>query len=100
MAMPLELAVEAIAQGLCLSLAYQGHARIVEVHACGLSTAGHEAMRVWQVEGGSRSGRPSGWRMMRLDEVEEAFLTDIPSLAPRPGYARDDKGMARLDAQV
>lgn len=83
-----------------LELRYDGFSRWVEVHAVGISTAGHDVMRCWQVRGGSVSGETVGWKLMRLDEAWQPFLTAEQSLAPRPGYKRGDRDMVRIIAQV
>lgn len=93
-------ACEALAAGKCLELRYSGFSRVVEVHAVGVSTAGNEVMRAWQVRGGSVSGEPVGWKLMRLDEALSAAIINEPSQAPRHGYARGDKGMASISCQA
>ena len=93
-------ACEALAKGVCLRVAYDGFFRIGEVHAVGISTAGHPVMRVWQVRGGSVHGQPVGWKLLRLDEATGVALTDEPSGAPRPRYRRGDREMATIICQV
>lgn len=95
-----EVACEALRRGICLELQYNGYARVVEVHAVGISTAGNPVMRAWQVRGGSVSNEPVGWKLMRLDEAVAAVLTDEKSGAPRPGYKPGDKGMQRIICQL
>jgi hypothetical protein len=84
---------EALNAGLCLEVSYDGYTRIVEVHAVGLSREGRWIMRVWQVAGGSQSGKDFGWKMMRLDEVTSVRLSDQKSMAPRPLYKCNDPEM-------
>lgn len=98
--MPVALPCEAIEKAQRLSLRYDGHNRLVEVHAVGWTKAGHSVMRVWQVSGGSNSGETSGWKLMRLDSASGLTLTDQQSEAPRPQYARGDRAMQRIAAQV
>lgn len=85
---------------LCLSLEYGGLTRLVEVHAVGKSRAGHRLMRVWQVDGGSRSGQPVGWKLMRVDEARNLSISEQRSQAPRDGYRRGDRAMLRIDWQI
>lgn len=94
------LAREALDAARCLRLRYNDHDRVVEVHTLGVTTAGHLAMTVWQVEGGSRSGQPVGWKRLALEAVLAARLDARASAAPRPGYRRGDKGYRRILAQV
>ena len=95
-----QTAIDALHGGVCLELQYDGYNRVVEVHAVGTSTAGNPCMRVYQVSGGSVSGEPVGWKMMTLDKSFTMQLTDKPSQAPRDGYARNDRGMTEIFAQV
>lgn len=93
-------ACDALAKGRCLEIRYDGFVRVVEVHACGTSTAGSFVMRVWQVRGGSVSGERSGWKLLRLDETRGLFLLDETSHAPREGYKRNDRDMVRIFCQI
>lgn len=92
--------IAALKSGLCLELRYDGFSRVVEVHAVGISTAGNPCMRVYQVSGGSVSNEPVGWKMMTLDKAFSMHLTELESLAPRKGYAINDRGMSVIHAQL
>ena len=93
-------ACEAFLQHRVLELGYDDYSRWVEVHAVGISTAGHPVMRCWQVRGGSVSDELLGWKLMRLDDASGAFVTDEVSHAPRPGWQRGDKDMIRITCEV
>lgn len=95
-----QTACEALRTGLVLQLQYDGYSRAVEVHAVGYSKEGNGIMRVWQVAGGSASNEPVGWKLLRLDEVSGAMVTQQKSLAPRPGYARNDRAMRSITCQL
>lgn len=94
-----DLPVTAGKAALCLSLEYGGFSRLVELHAVGRSRAGNRLMRVWQLSGGSRSGQPVGWKLMRLDEAHNLAISEQRSQAPREGYRRGDKAMLHIDWQ-
>jgi hypothetical protein len=100
LAMDSTTACNALNKGLCLEVHYDGYARVVEVHAVGLTKDDNEIMRVWQVSGGSVSRNPTNWRLMRLDETQFVRITNNKSEAPRPGYGRDDKAIDRIVCQV
>jgi hypothetical protein len=94
------VASDALRQGKCLELRYDGFSRIVEVHAVGTSEEGNDLMRVWQVRGGSVSNERTGWKLLRLDEAFGARVTDEESEAPRKGYKRGDKAMRLIASQI
>jgi hypothetical protein len=98
--MSVSSALDALQQQRCLELRYDGFTRLVEVHAVGVSTAGNDCMRVFQVEGGSVSGERQGWKMMTFDKTFAAIVSSVPSQAPRPGYAPDDRGMSTIYGQA
>lgn len=94
------IACEALRNGKRLELRYDGFTRVVEVHTVGETTAGNDAMSVWQVRGGSNSNERVGWKLMRLDEAFAAAQIDEQSEAPRAGYVRDAKPFRRIVCQL
>jgi hypothetical protein len=96
----MQSASDAIDRVRCLEIRYDGYIRVVEVHACGYTKDNNAVMRAWQVRGGSVSNEPVGWKLLRLDEAAGLALLDERSAAPRPGYKRGDKAMARIVREV
>ncbi len=94
------VACEALKSGRRLEISYDGFARIVEVHAVGLTKHRRAVMRVWQVRGGSVHNEPTGWKLLRLDETRGQSILDEESLAPRNGYHRGDRAMATILCQL
>lgn len=90
----------ALRDGKRLELRYDRFFRVVEVHAVGETSAGHDIMRVYQVRGGSESNERVGWKLFRLDEALSAHVIDEKSEAPRRGYKRGDKAMSRIYCQL
>lgn len=90
----------ALQQGKCLRVTYKGYSRLVEVHAVGETKAGSGIMRVYQVDGGSESGQPVGFKLMTLSEVDSASVSDRASEAPRPGYKKGDSAMLHITCQL
>lgn len=95
-----QTAIDALQSGKLLELRYDGFSRVVEVHTVGVTTAGNEAMSVWQVRGGSDSNEPTGWKTMRLDEAFSAHVIEEKSKAPRTGYKRGAKTFSRIYCQL
>lgn len=98
--MYIPLARQALQEGRCLELRYDGFSRVVEVHAVGYNKDDNPIMRVWQVSGGSASNERTGWKLMRCDEAGSAVVTDVPSQAPRTGYKRGDSAMTSIVCQI
>ena len=95
-----EAIMNAIKQRHVLTLVYHGHPRRVEPHCYGVTTAGNEALRGYQTQGGSRTGEVPGWKMMLLREVHQLADTGEKFATPRPAYQRDEKGMKTIHAQL
>jgi hypothetical protein len=98
--MLIDTAKDALRQGKVLELRLDGFSRFVEVHSLGYSREGHAIMRCWQVGGGSAKRERVGWKLMRLDEGATAHISADASIAPRPGYKRGDRDMARIVVEL
>jgi len=94
------IAQQAVRQKKRLELRYDGFTRVVEVHCVGVKNKGGEAMRVWQVRGGSVSGETSQFKLLDLDESFQVHLIDEQSHAPRAGYKRGDKAFKVIYAEI
>lgn len=89
----------ALQTGTLLHLTYDGFSRDVEVHAIGTTKQDNLAIRVYQVRGDSATENV-GWKLLKLDECHGASITHEQSLAPREGYAMNDRGMVQVIAQL
>ena len=92
--------VTAIKEKKCLSFTYEGYPRVVEPHCYGLTTAGNEALRCYQVRGGSSSGKVPDWKMMTTDNITGLTLSQDVFLKPRDGYKKGDKGMSTIFCEL
>lgn len=92
--------VEAINKRRVLNLSYHGFPRTVEPHAYGRSKAGREVLRCWQTGGGSRSGEPTGWKLMSVADMRGISDTGQGFDTPRSGYRRNDSQMTSIYAQL
>ena len=87
--------VEAIRNQSLIQFSYDGGNRTVEPHCYGITTAGNEGLRAFQVYGYSSSGR-MGWKMFDLNKARSIEVLEDTFSGPRPGYKRGDKGMSRI----
>ena len=80
----------AVAERQLLMFGYKGVVRVVEPHLYGLSTAGHEALSAWMRPGWSRADPEGGWRMFRVDALEQVQMLPEAFAGPRPDFNPDD----------
>jgi len=83
-----------------LSFSYEGYSRLVEPHTYGIDTKGNEALRAYQISGGSESGEYSGWKLFRLDRMNSPTVSAEKFSGPRPGYKRGDKAFPTIYCQL
>jgi hypothetical protein len=81
---------QAIADRRLLMFGYQGTVRVVEPHLHGLTTAHHEALSAWMRPGWSRVDPDGGWRMFRLDAVDDLQALPERFDGPRPDFNPED----------
>lgn len=90
--------INAIKQTQILEFIYDGENRIVEPHCYGLTTKGNEAIRAYQIDGFSSSGK-MGWKMYDLSKAEDICLLD-ETFEIRDDYKKGDKGMSRIFCEL
>lgn len=83
-----------------LRFTYRGHARTVEPHAYGVSSANNEVLRCYQTAGTSESGAVPDWKLMLVNEISGLSDAGTGFAGPRPGYKKDDKGMTTIYVQL
>lgn len=79
---------------------YDGGYRVVEPHCHGFSTAGHEVLRGYQVEGHSTSGASEGWKLFEVAKIRELQPLDAVFHYNRGGYTPNDSALARICCEV
>jgi hypothetical protein len=82
---------EAIRDGLRVRVVLPDGECVVEPHLLGRNKRGDTLVRAYQVPGSMRTG---GWRLLRLEEIEQAVETGEKFAYPRPGYEPRDRLMA------
>jgi hypothetical protein len=95
-----QVIASAIKNRQILAISYHGFTRTVEPHTYGINHKGNEVLRCYQIAGGSVSGSPSPWKLLRLDEMRSIATTGNVFQGPRRDYKRDDKDMQRIFAQL
>lgn len=94
----LELAEVAMKTGKPIQFEYDGKTRLVEVHAAGVSTAGHPVIRGFQIGGSSWTADDLPvWRLFTVSKIFDfPAIVDMKSQAPREGFKHSDKGMTTI----
>ena len=77
---------------------YDGESRTVEPHCYGLTTKGNEAIRAYQIDVYSSSGK-MGWKMYDLSKAENIQILDEP-FEIRDEYKKGDKGMSEIYCEL
>ncbi|MHB0857680.1 MAG: hypothetical protein ACYC5M_08930 [Anaerolineae bacterium] len=95
-----EKVCEAIREHVLIAFRYGGGERLVEPHVHGVSTAGHEVIRGYQVSGYSSSGRPAGWKQFRVERIADLELTGQTFADNRPGYQPSGRGLLEVHCHV
>lgn len=90
---------DAIQDQKLIEFYYEGGERIVEPHCYGLTTAGNEGLRAYQVDGYSSSGK-MGWKMFDLSKASSLNILDETFDSPRPGYRKSDRGMQEIYCEL
>lgn len=90
----------AISSKKVLRFYYKGGYRSVEPFCHGISTARNEALRGYQVSGYSESGKPIGWKFIRVSEISNMTITNEQFNGKRPGYNPNDSAMDSICCHI
>ncbi len=90
----------AIANRAVVRFSYDGGSRKVEPHCHGVSRAGKEVLRGYQVGGYSESGNPVGWRLFEVAKISGLRHSGEVFVADRPGYNPNDRDMSSIHCHV
>lgn len=91
-----QLIGQAIRERKIITFTYDGYPRTVEPHCHGITTAGNEAVRCYQIAGGSSSGKVPGWHLMTIDKIVGLSVSKSSFAGPRAEYKKGDKGMSTI----
>lgn len=92
------LIIEAIKNRNVIQFYYENELRIVEPHCYGVTTAGNEALRAFQIDGYTSSGE-MGWKMYDLKKAKNIEIKNETFYNSRPDYKSGDRGMIKIFAE-
>jgi hypothetical protein len=91
---------DAIRKRMVIRFYYDGGIRIVEPHCHGISTAGNEVLRAYQIGGYSESEQHVGWKLIAMNRIYGIQPDGITFIATRPGYEPNDRSMSTIHCAV
>lgn len=83
-----------------LSFNYDGFARTVEPHTYGIDKKGQNALRAYQVSGGSESGEYVGWKLFHVSQICGLSVLQQTFSSPRPKYKKGDTAFVTIQAEL
>ncbi|HCQ12811.1 hypothetical protein [Flavobacterium sp.] len=90
--------IEAIENQNIIEFYYEGELRVVEPHCYGVSKAGNDVLRAFQVDGYSSSNK-MWWRMYTESKMQQVKSID-QNFTPRNDYRRGDKDMVKIYIEI
>lgn len=90
--------INAIKNQNVITFDYDGDSRTVEPHCYGVTTKGNEAIRAYQIDGYSSSGK-MGWKLYDLSKANDIEVQD-ETFEVRDDYKKGDKGMSRIFTEI
>lgn len=94
------LICQAIQEQRLIEFHYDGHYRKVEPYCHGQSKKGKDALRGYQVAGGSNSRSVPFWRLFTIAKMSDLVLTDESFTGNRPQYNPNDKALAPIHCNI
>lgn len=96
-----EALCEAISKREVVRLTYRGVSRLIEPYLHGFASDGTEMIMGYQRDGGSSSGQRSGWKAMRVGQIEILRLTGITFIGSQLDYRPGgSKNIARVHCGI
>lgn len=86
----LQIIIDSIRNREIISFSYDGFLRVVEPHAVGVSTAGKNVLRCFQIQGGHVTPGHD-WDLCEVSKIQKLSRTGQHFSGARPGYRRGDK---------
>lgn len=95
-----ETLVRAIHEKQVLRFVYNGHVRVVEPHAYGVTATGEVVLHGFQIEGESASKPPPGWRTFSVALIEKLAVTEERFSSARPDYVQGEPALETVWAAL
>ena len=90
--------IDAIKNQYLIKFEYERESRTVEPHCYGLTTKGNEAIRAYQTDGYSSSGK-MGWKLYDLSKANNIEVLD-ETFETQTDYKKGDRGMSRIFCEI
>jgi adenine deaminase len=91
--------ISAIEGRRLITFTYDGIAREAQPCAVGVSRAGNEVLRCYQVRGGHVTPGHE-WDLCDLSKIRNLAITEVVFPGDPPGYRRGDRSMTQIFAQL
>ncbi|WP_298303756.1 hypothetical protein [Flavobacterium sp.] len=90
--------IEAIETQNLIEFYYEGELRVVQPYCYGVSKAGNDVLRAFQVDGYSSSNK-MWWRMYAESKMQQ-IKSNNQNFTPRSDYKRGDKDMVKIYIEI
>lgn len=90
--------IEAIENQQLIEFYYDGELRVVQPYCYGVSKAGNDVLRAFQVDGYSSSNK-MWWKMYTLSKMQQIQIME-DTFNPRNDYKRGDKDMMKIYIEI
>ena len=90
--------IEAIENQQLIEFYYDGELRVVQPYCYGVSKAGNDVLRAFQVDGYSSSNK-MWWKMYTLSKMQQIQIME-DTFNPRNDYKRRDKDMMKIYIEI
>ena len=91
--------IDAIGDKKIITFTYSGKHREVEPHCLGENASGNIILRGYQIDGGSISREPEGWKLFKVEGISSLEILDA-DFDVRKDYKRNDSAMSKIISQI
>jgi predicted DNA-binding transcriptional regulator YafY len=95
-----EKIVEAINEKRIIAFYYDGGYRTVEPYVYGMSGAGHEVLRAYQLGGHSDSEAHEGWKLFKTSRIKNLVETPEFFKELRSDFKKEDPAIKEIFAEI